>query len=104
MKKEYVYLLAGIGIGYLIFSKLKDKEELEIIRLGDKSKDVLTLQKLINKAEKEKVEETGMYDKGTKKAVNELLKDTGVLMDEEVGALDKKFVEANAKLFKINEN
>lgn len=92
--REILFLLGGIAIGYLVFRPRT--QVIEVVQLGDKSKNVEKLQKLL------KLEPTGVYCKQTKKKAVDVLNGTKVLTDSERGAINKDFIEGSAHLMNLN--
>jgi len=90
----------GFGVAYLYFNNKSNGSSTSngntdgaVIKLGDKSKDVELLQKVINQITiSPVVEVTGTYDGLTKSAVNQIFQGTAVLKDVEMGAVDKGFI------------
>lgn len=94
MKKNLLIFGVGLLAGILLMRQYKIMQaQTKVVQLGDKSNTVLQLQQDLNFLKPGiNVQETGLYDKGTKKAVADLFAGTNALKNSEKGAVDKNFV------------
>lgn len=99
--KDLLLVLIGAFVSYLVFKGI-NKGKVEIIKKGDKGKEVLMLQKIVNKVEKkDKIDENGLYSKETKDKITKLFKGTKILIDEKQGAINKEFINSSSVLFNL---
>jgi hypothetical protein len=94
MNLKNIAILGAVGfIVYKIANK-KTKDSSGYIQKGDKNTTIKKLQENINKiAGQQILNESGEYDKKTLTAVQNMFKDTNVLLNEETGKLDCDYVK-----------
>lgn len=101
--KTALYFVGGLAIGVIIAKMSVKKKPVETIQKGDKSKDVLLMQKLINESlerrnSKERVKESGTADKMTTKKAKEVFDGTNAMVN---GAIVKDFINDTGKVLNI---
>jgi hypothetical protein len=97
MERTLITLAVGIAIGYFIFKQGIIKPGLEVVEVGDKSKEIEGMQKAFEKISKLKFKDYGVYDEDTLAAVNYLLKGTSGLIDNK-GNINRILVNDIAKI------
>lgn len=99
MERNLIILAVGIAIGYFIFKQgiVKTDSGIEVIKPGDKSKDIEGMQKAFEKIGKIQFKDYGVYDEETLEAVKYLLKGTSGLIDNK-GSINKQLVFDIAKI------
>lgn len=91
MKKEHIILLsAGILLAVIFFSRRK---LVNVIKPGDKGKEVAALQNTFLNLTGNKIANIGAYDNNTLNYVQSLLKGSNALVDYDKGYIDRRFVE-----------
>ena len=74
--------------------------EPQVFKVGDKGKDIAAFQDTLNRIlGVDFIGEVGTYDNETKKVVVDLFEGTSALIDENTGAINKKFVLDFIKIF-----
>jgi hypothetical protein len=100
MTKNILILLAGIGIGYLIFKKrVLNPQSLALVKPGDKSKDIEGMQMAFEKIAGLQFENYGQYDADTLATVQYLLNGTSGLKDSMKGYVDPVLVKDLSKIY-----
>lgn len=99
------YIIAFVA-GAVIWDFLKENSEEsggiapQTFKVGDKGKDIAAFQETLNNILGfEFIKEVGVYDSETKKVVIDVFEGTHALVDEETGAISKKFVLDFIKIF-----
>ena len=100
MTKNIIILAIGIGIGYLIFRKdILDTPGLNIVKPGDKSKDIEGMQMAFEKIAGLRFESYGQYDADTLATVQYLLAGTSGLKDSMRGYISASMVSDLSKIY-----
>ena len=98
MERTLLILGIGIAIGYFVFRGKGISVDNQVIKPGDKGKDIEGMQKLFERLTKMQFEDYGVYDQDTVAGVQYLLKDTNALKDKQ-GSIDKKFCTDLSKIY-----
>jgi hypothetical protein len=98
MERSLIILGIGIAIGYFAFRSKLGSGVIEVIKPGDKGKDIEGMQRLFERVAKLQFNEYGVYDQETVASVNYLLKNTNALKSN-TGAIDKKFCNDLSQIY-----
>ena len=105
MMKNIAILGVGVIIGYYLLKPQKaGTAPVNVVKVGDKSKDVEGMQKSFEKIANLRFPSYGTYDSDTLAAVQYLMKGTSSLVDAESGAVKASFVNDISKLYNNSLN
>ena len=100
MIKNIAFIGLGVIIGYyLLKPKVEGLKFEEVVKMGDKDKDIEGMQKTFEKVANLKFDTYGQYDADTLAAVQYLLKGTSGLVDPESGAIKASFVNDISNIY-----
>jgi len=92
------YIITFVA-GAVVWDFLKENSEEsggiepQTFKVGDKGKDIAAFQEMLNKLlGTDFIKNVGVYDSDTRKVVIDVFEGTSALVDEETGAISKKFV------------